>query len=508
MKRSLFAALLMLPAAMVSADWPQFQNTPGNTGFAPGVYVTPSTMDTVLKFDLGSAILAAPIVMGDTVYAAKETGVLYAINFKTGHVAWTFTDPAGIVSTPAADGKKVYVAARSGKVYGLDRMTGIEAWHFDADDTTALFKEFQAPLKLAGSRLYAGCFNGRLYCLDTAGNRQWDYKTYFYIKEGVAVKDSLIVLSSRDEMIYGLVDQGGTCRLLWQVNPGYCMAYTDPGNCNSFGCVALSRSTPALADTVFFLNFIESDGNYWTAAYSANSGALLKTYGDYLLNNTGFAVSGQGVVFCNGGYYATNPLGATGSWWAPRPGPDPVPGYCLQRAGEGPPIVIGNYAVEINAFNPTGLHFRDPVSRAYGGGLLMQGYNISSSLAASDSVLFFGTFEGVLFGMGHGGSVYGTGNAEQSLLQSSIDPPNVSPNPFNPSTCIRFSLGKAGKAEFQIFNSRGQRVFALERNFAAGRNEIQWNAKDSGNRPLPDGLYFLRFRMAAKNTILKLTLLK
>lgn len=482
----------LMAFSVLAGQWPQFQNTPGNTGYAPGVYVNPATADTVLKFDLGGAILAAPIVMGDTVYAATEAGTLYAVNFRTGRVAWTFADTSGIVSTPAADGGKVYVAARSGKVYGLNRMTGARKWSFETDDTTALFKEIQAPLKIAGNRIYVGCFNNKLYCLDTAGNRQWDFRTAFYIKEGVAVKDSLVVLTSRDEMVYGLIDRGDTCRLAWK---------TDPVCYNGWGNVAMSRTAPCIVDTLFFLNFVENDGNFWTTAFSTDSGKAIKLFADYILNNTGFAVSGEGVVYCNGRYYATDSLGPNGHWWAPK-----TSGYStyLTRAGEGAPVVIGNAAVNVSGFNPAGLYFYNPASRALLGSLPMSGYEISSSLAASDSVLFFGTYEGFLFGMGHRGP--GTGTAVSGVVASGR--PRVFPNPFNPGTSISFTLKAPGKADLRIFNSRGQEVFALKRICKAGKNEVRWNGTDNKNRPLPNGLYVARLQSSDDRHVFKITLLK
>ena len=489
MIRRLFLAGIMAAAA-ANADWPQFQNTPANTGYAPGVFVNPASADTVLKFDLGGAILAAPVVVGDTIYAASETGTLYAINFKTGDVAWFFTDSAGIVSTPAADNGKIYVAARSGIIHGLDRMTGAEKWRFTADDTAAVFKEFQAPVKLANNRLYAGCFNNRLYCLDTAGNKKWDFRTYFYIREAVAIKDSLVVLTSRDELLYGLMDQGAAFRLAWQ---------TDPISCDGFGCISLSRSTPLITDTLVFLNFVENDGNFWTSAFSTGTGTIAKVYGEYILNNTGFAVSGEGVVFCNGWYYRADSLGPNGRWWPPAPAPYPIPGWCLQRPGEGAPVVIGNYAVNVNAFNPAGLYFFNPVTRAYVAGLAMEGYNISSSLAASDSALFFGTYEGILFGMGHGGSVTGTAKAKKS----SIQPPQVFPNPFNPVATIRFFLDRPGPVSIRIFNSAGKVVHAVEKGFSQGFHQVSWNGKS-----LPSGIYFVSVTTDGRRFSTRLTLLK
>lgn len=491
--RHLSFVLMLLMGEGIFADWPQFQNTPENTGYAPGAFIDLTSIDTVLKFNMGGVMLATPVILGDTVYAASETGTLFAVNFRTGKTAWTFRDSSGIVSTPAADRKKIYVAARSGRVYGLNRMTGVAAWTFEVDDTAAVFKEIQAPLKLAGNRLYAGCFNGKLYCIDTSGSRKWDLQTAFYIKEGVAIKDSQIVLSSRDEMVYGLVDQGDTCRMAWKI---------DPVRGTAWGNVAMGRSAPIIVGGLFFLSFVENDGYYWTSAFSLDSGKVLKYFShDMLINGTGFATTGGGVVFCNGKYFRADSLGPYGDWQPPK-----TTGYLnfRSRPGDGAPIVLGNAAIHVGGFNPSGLYFYNPVTRARTGSLLMTDYGISSSLAAADSAMFFGTDQGFLFGMGR----RGLSTAADFPDIASSEAPYLCPNPFNPSTKILFSLKEAGMAKLRIFDSRGRVVFILERPCRTGLNEIRWDAENKNGGSLQNGLYLARLLIAGKSHTFKITLCK
>jgi hypothetical protein len=62
------------------------------------------------------------------------------------------------------------------------------------------------------------------------------------------------------------------------------------------------------------------------------------------------------------------------------------------------------------------------------------------------------------------------------------------PNPFNPSTTIRFQLPRTARATLQVFNLRGQLVRTLVdgvRN--AGEHEVQFNAER-----LASGMYLYR----------------
>ncbi|MBD3225176.1 MAG: T9SS type A sorting domain-containing protein [Caldithrix sp.] len=71
------------------------------------------------------------------------------------------------------------------------------------------------------------------------------------------------------------------------------------------------------------------------------------------------------------------------------------------------------------------------------------------------------------------------------------------PNPFNPSTTIRFELLKGGPTKLIIYNLLGQKVKVLaDGYYNSGRHTIQWNGKDRTGRPLPSGVYFLHLQSA------------
>ncbi len=65
---------------------------------------------------------------------------------------------------------------------------------------------------------------------------------------------------------------------------------------------------------------------------------------------------------------------------------------------------------------------------------------------------------------------------------------SVFPNPFNPSTSVRFELPEAGVLNIVVHNARGQLVqkLAIDRHFNAGENAIQWDAQAA-----PAGIYFI-----------------
>jgi hypothetical protein len=83
------------------------------------------------------------------------------------------------------------------------------------------------------------------------------------------------------------------------------------------------------------------------------------------------------------------------------------------------------------------------------------------------------------------------------------------PNPFNPTTTIKFSVAKDGPAELSIFNVRGERVKTLVKGeLKAGFHQVTWNGDDQNGRSLSSGMYFCRFTAEGKTAISKATLLK
>jgi hypothetical protein len=73
------------------------------------------------------------------------------------------------------------------------------------------------------------------------------------------------------------------------------------------------------------------------------------------------------------------------------------------------------------------------------------------------------------------------------------------PNPFNPSTTIRYQLPVAGMVQLDIYNTLGQRVIALvDQDQEAGYHSCQWDITTSG-KSFASGLYFLQLRVRGQN---------
>ncbi len=67
------------------------------------------------------------------------------------------------------------------------------------------------------------------------------------------------------------------------------------------------------------------------------------------------------------------------------------------------------------------------------------------------------------------------------------------PNPFNPSTTLRYHLPQAAHVELSIFNAQGIRVQTLVRAYQSGGDyDVQWDGRVDG-RIATSGVYFAKF---------------
>jgi len=83
------------------------------------------------------------------------------------------------------------------------------------------------------------------------------------------------------------------------------------------------------------------------------------------------------------------------------------------------------------------------------------------------------------------------------------------PNPFNPSTTLRFSLGQAGHVRLAIVDVAGRRLATLVDGLReAGDHQMVWNGRDDSGRRAASGLYFVRLEVGEQIAIRKIALLK
>jgi len=85
----------------------------------------------------------------------------------------------------------------------------------------------------------------------------------------------------------------------------------------------------------------------------------------------------------------------------------------------------------------------------------------------------------------------------------------AAPNPFNPSTRIRFDLARGGAVEIAIHDARGRLVRRLTAaHLDAGEHALSWDGRDAGGVPQPSGVYLYEVRSGAWSAHGRMTLAK
>ncbi|MGH7601432.1 MAG: T9SS type A sorting domain-containing protein, partial [bacterium] len=83
------------------------------------------------------------------------------------------------------------------------------------------------------------------------------------------------------------------------------------------------------------------------------------------------------------------------------------------------------------------------------------------------------------------------------------------PNPFNPSTQIRFAMKNAGIAKLRIYNLNGQLIRELLNEYrVAGEHRVPWDGRDDRGRAAASGVYFIRFEAGKEVEVNKVMLVR
>ena len=105
---------------------------------------------------------------------------------------------------------------------------------------------------------------------------------------------------------------------------------------------------------------------------------------------------------------------------------------------------------------------------------------------------------------------YGSTHVEKDDVQTpeAISLSNA-PNPFNPSTEIRYTLPKASKVNVAVYTLRGERIRTLvDTRQSGGSHAVRWDSADDAGRRVPSGVYICRLTSERQVRTAKMLLLK
>jgi outer membrane protein assembly factor BamB len=149
---------------------------------------------------------------------------LHAFNLKDGTEEWRFPTYNWILSRPAVAHYKVYFGSLDGRIYAVDARSGALAWYYTVGKhlrySPAVVPGSVVCEGVAGSPLvvdetvYCGADDGFLYALDTStGAEQWVFQTQKWIWGQPLWMAGVLIVASADGNVYGLEASSG--KRLW-----------------------------------------------------------------------------------------------------------------------------------------------------------------------------------------------------------------------------------------------------------------------------------------------------
>lgn len=104
--------------------------------------------------------------------------------------------------------------------------------------------------------------------------------------------------------------------------------------------------------------------------------------------------------------------------------------------------------------------------------------------------------------------IYGDNEGKEKSV-SIVESEGNYPNPFNPTTSIKFSLNEAQHVQLDIFNIRGQKVKTLlNENLSPRDYSITWNGDDKNGNQVPSGFYMYRIKTPQFSEMRRMNLIK
>ena len=405
------------------------------------------------EFETDGSVVSSPSIGTDgIVYVGTTGGKLYAVN-PDGTKKWEFQTNGGILSSPAIDSDgTVYIgtcnATYTKPLKMLSKLSdysfslyainpdGTKKWTFEAP---SIYGIDSSPAIGSDGTIYFCSDDDFLYALNADSSKKWDFQipcNYGVYSSPAINSNGTIFVGSSDSNLYA-INPNGTKKWTYQTG-------------------GKIKSSPAIAsDGTIFVG--SKDGNLYAINPNGTKKWSYQTGSNEFTSSPAIGSSGT-IYFASRNFlYAFNSDG-TKKWELSNAGSD-----------QSPPAISTDGTVYIGAGN--GLNAI---------------YSESKGLLDSPWPKF-----------GHdnqntGNYLHVTSIEEQNIIEL----PNefvlypLYPNPFNPSTQIKFSLPKASIVEIEIYNVTGQFIGKLlNGKKKAGTFIISWDASN-----LATGMYFVRMK--------------
>ncbi len=107
------------------------------------------------------------------------------------------------------------------------------------------------------------------------------------------------------------------------------------------------------------------------------------------------------------------------------------------------------------------------------------------------------------------GFTTGIEDLDKERIPASYTLYNAYPNPFNPSTTIRYTIPVSNMVSVDIYNVMGQKIRTLVNEYkTAGTYDMVWDGLNDAGNNISSGIYFVKMQASHFNSVQKVTLIK
>ena len=242
----------------------------------------------VWRYYAGSLVEFPPAIAYGRLYFSTNSGVVTALNTKTGKRAWVHRSGRCVAASPAVGTYKhgtIYETflnkppCNAASTRGTGKVMAFAAGFGEVRWSKTIGPSESSPL-LAGNRLYVGDWEGRLWALDArTGKTIWTYRAGGPIKGAAALTAGRVYFGSYDGHVYCVGARSG--KLVWKAR----------AQARLYGGSRF-YSTPALAFGRLYIG--STDGKVYS--YGAASGTLIWSHstGGYVYSSP---AAWNGLVF-------------------------------------------------------------------------------------------------------------------------------------------------------------------------------------------------------------------
>lgn len=157
--------LLSDPALAVSGGSAMRQGNPGRTGVQAGPGPGPNPA-MLWQFHADGQILSSPVIADAMVIFGTDSGIVYALDGRSGNQKWSFDTGDTIRTSPALYGDMVIFSVKSGSLFSLSTSSGDQVWKVDVSTETVPADEFAlSSVLVAGDTAFVCDISGELVAL-------------------------------------------------------------------------------------------------------------------------------------------------------------------------------------------------------------------------------------------------------------------------------------------------------------------------------------------------------